>query len=48
MDEREHAAHRTPEKRRPDAREAIPVIGATSAEQTVQETAAQQTPANLP
>ena len=51
MDEREHAARRAPAKRRSDAGEAIPVIGATSAEQAVQETAAQQTqqmPTNLP
>jgi DNA-directed RNA polymerase specialized sigma24 family protein len=48
MDEREHAAHRTPEKRRSDAREAIPVIGVTPTEQAIREAAAQQTPANLP
>lgn len=48
MDEREHAARRTPKKQRTDAREAIPIMGATSAEQAVQGTAALQSPANLP
>jgi len=50
MDEREHAARRAQQKREPDAREAIPVMGATSTEQMVQETATQheQMPANLP
>ncbi|HEY7342011.1 MAG TPA: sigma factor-like helix-turn-helix DNA-binding protein [Ktedonobacterales bacterium] len=48
MDEREHAARRAHQKREPDAREAIPVMGATSAEQIVQERAAQQMPANPP
>lgn len=51
MDEREHAARQAQKKRRPDAREAIPVMGATSAEKTaqekIQETTAQQSPANL-
>ena len=47
MDERERAT-RPPRKRQPDAREAIPVMGAISAEQAVQETAAQQSSANLP
>ncbi len=48
MDEREHATRRPARKRQPDAREAIPVMGAISAEQAVQETAAQQSSANLP
>ena len=50
MDEREHAARQAQQKREPDAREAIPVMGATSTEQMVQETATQheQMPANLP
>jgi len=48
MDEREHAARRAQQKREPDAREAIPVMGATSTEQMVQETATQQMLANPP
>ena len=48
MDEREHATRRPPRKRQPDAREAIPVMGAISAEQAVQKAAAQQSSANLP
>lgn len=52
MDEREHAARQAQKKRRLDAREAIPVMGATSVEKTaqemIQEATAQQSPANLP
>ncbi len=47
MDEREHAARRAQQKREPDAREAIPVMGAASTEQVIPETAAQFTSANL-
>lgn len=47
MDERERAT-RPPRKRQPDAREAIPVMGAISADQAVQEAAERQSPANLP
>lgn len=48
MDERERAPRRMSHEQRLDAREAIPVMGARSAEQVVQETAAQQMPANPP
>ena len=47
MDERERAT-RPPRKRRSDAREAIPVMGAISAEQAERESAARQTPTDLP
>ena len=47
MDERERAT-RPPRKRQPDAREAIPVMGAISADQAVQEAAERQSLANLP
>ncbi|HEU5348840.1 MAG TPA: sigma factor-like helix-turn-helix DNA-binding protein [Ktedonobacterales bacterium] len=46
MDERERAVRPMPERHRPDAREAIPVMGVTSAKQAIQ--AAQQSSANLP
>jgi DNA-directed RNA polymerase specialized sigma24 family protein len=41
MDEREHAHRRTPEPRQADAREAIPVIGVTSTEDSIEGKAAQ-------
>jgi DNA-directed RNA polymerase specialized sigma24 family protein len=41
MDEREHAHRRTPEQRQADAREAIPVIGVTSTEDSIEGKAAQ-------
>lgn len=47
MDEREHAHRQSPGKRRSDAREAIPVIGVTSTEASMQETDGQHAPGLL-